>query len=66
MKTLVAHGKLGKDTALIWFLWNPLNWRYWRWPRVERMGQFGRYTYRWRIGPIDGKWRNHKERTTLP
>jgi hypothetical protein len=54
---MLAHGKLGKDAALIWFLHTPWRWCFWRWPKIERMGQFGRYTYRWRIGPLDGKWR---------
>lgn len=57
MREIVAHGKAGQNAALIWFLWWPLNWKFWRWPGVERIGQFGRYEYRWRIGPLDGKWR---------
>lgn len=59
MKSVIANGRIGPDAAFIWFLWNPFNWRFWRWPHVERMGRFGRYEYRWRIGPLDGKWRNH-------
>lgn len=66
MRGVIAYGHIGKDAPLVWFLWNPLEWRYWRWPSVHRMGQFGRYTYRFHFGPIDGKWLNHTpERTTL-
>ena len=65
--TVIADGRIGRDAALRWFLWHPLRRGSWRWPRIERMGQFGRYTYRFQIGPVDGKWRNHAppERTRL-
>jgi hypothetical protein len=66
LPTIIAHGRLGKDGALIWFLWHPFRRGAWRWPRIEQQGQFGRYCYRFSFGPIDGKYRNHEpERTSL-
>lgn len=56
LPTIIAHGTVRR---LRWFLWHPLRRGAWRWPRVERMGQFGRYQYRWRIGPLDGKYMNY-------
>jgi len=63
---IIAHGSFGKDAALIWFFCHPFRRGAWRWPRIVRQGQFGRYEYRFAFGPIDGKWRNHDpERTQL-
>lgn len=60
---IIAHGSHSQG-GLVWFFWNPLRWCFWRWPKVERDGQFGRYFYRFRFGPIDGKWRNHPPEQT--